>query len=159
MRRRPRPATLPFPLVAVRAATDGDVPEIAALIRALAAYEHLEHEVVLRLDDLRDALFGADAIVQAAVAEEDDEIVGFALWYRTFSTFTGRPGIWLEDLFVRPDHRGRGHGLALLHHVRAQTGGRLEWAVLDWNVASIELYESLGARPVAGWTRYRWTPP
>lgn len=133
--------------------------EIAALIRALGAYERLEHEVVFALDDLRAALFSSDAVAHAAVADDNGSVAGFALWYRTFSTFTGRPGIWLEDLFVRPECRGRGHGTALLRHVRSITDGRVEWAVLDWNTPSIELYQSLGARAVDGWTRYRWTPP
>ena len=83
-------------------------------------------------------------------------MAGFALWFRTFSTFLGRPGIWLEDLFVRPSSRGRGHGRALLDALRELTDGRVEWAVLDWNESSIAFYESLGARPVPGWTRYRW---
>ncbi len=135
------------------------MPEIAALIRALGAYERLEHEVVFALDDLCAALFSPDAVAYAAVADDNGSVAGFALWYRTFSTFTGRPGIWLEDLFVRPECRGRGHGTALLRHVRSITDGRVEWAVLDWNTPSIELYESLGARAVDGWTRYRWTPP
>ena len=145
--------------MAVRPATDDDVPEIAALIRSLAEYERLAHEAVFAVDDLRAALFGSDPVAHAAVAEANGSVAGFALWYRTFSTFTGKPGIWLEDLFVRPEYRGRGHGIALLRHVRSLTDGRLEWAVLDWNTPSIELYESLGARSVDGWTRYRWTPP
>ena len=82
--------------------------------------------------------------------------MGFALWYRTFSTFLGRPGIWLEDLFVREEHRSRGYGRALLDALRSRTDGRVEWAVLDWNEPSIEFYQRLGARPVEGWTRYRW---
>jgi GNAT superfamily N-acetyltransferase len=91
------------------------------------------------------------------LAEDDRAIAGLALWFPTFSTFLGRPGIWLEDLFVRPPFRGRGHGLALLQELRSMTDGRVEWAVLDWNEPSIRFYESLGARAVHGWTRYRWT--
>ena len=86
-------------------------------------------------------------------------MVGLALWYVTFSTFTGRPGIWLEDLFVLPEARARGHGRALLEALMQRTRGRLEWAVLDWNAPAIQFYERLGARPVDGWTRYRWTGP
>ena len=142
----------------VRPATEHDLPEIAALIGELAVYEHLEDEVSFAVDDLRASLFGPDPAAQVTMAHDGDTVVGFALWFRTFSTFFGRPGIWLEDLFVRPEHRGRGHGLALLQHLRTLTDGRLEWAVLDWNTPSIEFYESLGARPVDGWTRYRWLP-
>jgi GNAT superfamily N-acetyltransferase len=85
-----------------------------------------------------------------------EEVAGMALWYRTFSTFLGADGIWLEDLFVRPQHRGRGHGLALLTRLRELTDGRIEWAVLDWNSPAVEFYRKLGASPVEGWTRYRW---
>jgi len=98
-------------------------------------------------------------VAYVLVAESDEgEVMGFALWYRTFSTFLGRPGIWLEDLFVRPPHRKRGHGLALLNALRERTDDRVEWAVLDWNEPSIRFYDALGARPVPGWTRYRWLP-
>jgi GNAT superfamily N-acetyltransferase len=102
-------------------------------------------------------LFGPDAVPSTLVAEDEGEVVGIAIWFRTYSTFQGRPGIWLEDLFVRPEHRGKGHGRDLLQALfdRAD-GGRVEWAVLDWNEPSIRFYDSLGARPVAGWTRYRW---
>lgn len=81
-----------------------------------------------------------------------------ALWFRTFSTWLGTSGIWLEDLFVRPEHRRHGYGLALLERLRTMTEGRVEWTVLDWNAPSIEFYRSLGAEPVEGWTRYRWLP-
>ena len=87
----------------------------------------------------------------------DGEVAGFALYFTTFSTFRGDPGIWLEDLFVRPAFRKQGLGLALLQRLRDMTAGRVEWAVLDWNEPSIGFYQSLGARPVEGWTRYRWT--
>ena len=93
-----------------------------------------------------------------ACDDTDGTVVGMALWFPTFSTFLGRPGIWLEDLFVRAEARGNGHGLALLQHLRGLTDGRVEWAVLDWNTPSIEFYERLGARPLEGWTRYRWSP-
>lgn len=84
------------------------------------------------------------------------DVAGMALWFTTFSTFLGVPGIWLEDLVIRPDHRGSGYGKALLERLRTMTAGRVEWAVLDWNQPSIDFYQSLGARPVEGWTRYRW---
>jgi GNAT superfamily N-acetyltransferase len=143
----------------IRDATVGDLEDVADLIRALAAYEELSHEIEWDLDQLGDTLFGADAVPRTLVACDDGSgaVVGIAIWFPTYSTFQGRPGIWLEDLFVRPEHRGAGHGRALLEALfdRAD-GGRVEWAVLDWNEPSIRFYESLGAKPVAGWTRYRW---
>jgi len=142
----------------IRSATESDLDEICALIRELAVYEHLEHEVVLDPETVRGHLFGPDpaAHVLMAVSDESGTVAGFALWFRTFSTFLGRPGIWLEDLFVRPEFRGQGLGRALLDDLRSRTDGRVEWAVLDWNEPSIAFYRSLGAEPVAGWTRYRW---
>ena len=141
----------------IRPATPGDVGEICALIRELADYEELTHEVELDVDVVAGHLFGDDPVASVLIAETDDgEVAGFALWFRTFSTFLGRPGIWLEDLFVRPQHRKLGFGTALLRDLRSLTDDRIEWAVLDWNEPSIRFYESLGARPVAGWTRYRW---
>nr|WP_283251170.1 GNAT family N-acetyltransferase [Rhabdothermincola salaria] len=115
-------------------------------------------DVVWTLDQLDEHLFGPQPAAQVTLACDDTHggVVGMALWFRTFSTFLGRPGIWLEDLFVRPEARGRGHGLALLRHLRSLTDGRVEWSVLDWNTPSIELYEQLGARPLEGWTTYRW---
>jgi GNAT superfamily N-acetyltransferase len=144
--------------MAVRPAQPGDLAEIAALIRELADYEELTHEVVFDEATLGEHLFGAQPVASVLLAVDDDAVVGMALWFRTFSTFLGRPGIWLEDLFVRPAARGRGHGVALLQALRAMTDDRIEWAVLDWNEPSIRFYESLGARPVEGWTRYRWLP-
>jgi len=141
----------------IRPATPADLEAIAELIRALAEYEQLAHEVEWDRDQLADSLFGPDAVPSTLVAESDGEIVGIAIYYRTFSTFQGRPGIWLEDLFVRPEHRGGGHGRALLDALFELAGdGRVEWAVLDWNEPSVRFYESIGAKPVAGWTRYRW---
>ena len=128
------------------------------MIGELAEYERLRDEMQLDPDDLRRDLFGDDPAASVVIAEDDatGEIAGFALYFRTYSTFLGRPGIWLEDLFVRPPFRGKGYGLALLQYLRTLTDGRVEWAVLDWNAPAIEFYESLGARPVPGWTRYRW---
>ena len=143
----------------VRAAIEDDLAEICSLIRELAAYEELSDEVVFDVDVVRSHLFGPSPAASVLIAVDDDSggVAGMALWYRTFSTFLGRPGIWLEDLFVRPAFRGRGHGLALLQTLRTMTDDRIEWAVLDWNEPSIRFYEALGARPVEGWTRYRWT--
>jgi GNAT superfamily N-acetyltransferase len=141
----------------IRDATEADVDDIAALVRELAVYEQLEHEAVATADDLRTHLFGPSPAASVLLAETDEgDIAGFALYFSTFSTFLGRPGIWLEDLFVRPEHRGHGHGVALLQRLRQLTDGRVEWAVLDWNEPSIRFYRALGAEPVDGWTRYRW---
>ena len=126
-------------------ATDGD-----DVLRVL-------DEVVLDRDELASHLFRDPPAASVVLAEDEDGIAGMALYHGTFSTWLGKPGIWLEDLFVRPEHRGKGHGRALLQHLRTLTDGRVEWAVLDWNTPSIEFYDALGARPVPGWTRYRWT--
>jgi GNAT superfamily N-acetyltransferase len=144
----------------IRDAVADDLDDIAALIRALADYEELAHEVEWDLEQLGETLFGTGAVPRTLVACDDGtgEVVGIAIWFATYSTFQGRPGIWLEDLFVRPEHRGAGHGRALLQALFDRAaGGRVEWAVLDWNEPSIRFHESLGARPVDGWTRYRWT--
>jgi GNAT superfamily N-acetyltransferase len=142
--------------VTLRAATVDDVPEILSLIRELADYERELESARATEAQLREHLFGPSPAANVVMAEADGEAAGFALWYRTFSTWEGTPGIWLEDLFVRPQFRKRGLGLALLQELRRLTDGRVEWAVLDWNQPSIDFYESLGARPVDGWTRYRW---
>jgi GNAT superfamily N-acetyltransferase len=146
--------------VPVRPATFADISHIAELIRELAVYEELEHEIEWRSpDQLAAHLFGEGAAASVLMAETNEgEVAGFALFFPTFSTFLGRPGLWLEDLFVRPEHRGQGYGVALLHAVRARTSGRVEWAVLDWNEPSIRFYRALGAEPIEGWTRYRWMP-
>lgn len=143
----------------IRPAAAVDTPTIAALIRALAEYEHLSHTVVLDEDRLRAHLFGPRPFAEVLLAEEANEVAGFALFFHNFSTFLGQPGIYLEDLFVRPEHRGRGHGKALLSAV-AQLAvtrgcGRLEWAVLDWNDPALRFYRSLGAVPMDDWTLYR----
>jgi GNAT superfamily N-acetyltransferase len=143
--------------VPIRPAVSTDLDAICELILALADYEQLSDEVQLDPDVVREHLFGAEPVARVTIATaEEGVVVGFALWFRTFSTFLGRPGIWLEDLFVRPEHRGRGYGGELLRDLRARTDGRVEWAVLDWNRSAIDFYESLGARAVAGWTTYRW---
>lgn len=144
--------------MSVRPARPQDLAEICALIRELAEYEEAAEEVVLDEADVGRWLF-EERVASVLIAEADTgEVAGMALWFPTFSTWLGRPGIWLEDLFVRPEHRAQGHGRALLQALRGLTDGRVEWAVLDWNEPSIRFYESLGARPVDGWTRYRWEP-
>ncbi len=145
---------------AIREATVADVPLIASLIRELAEYERLLHEVRMTEEGLRETLFGERRYAEVAIADgPGGEPLGFALYFHNFSTFLGRPGIYLEDLFVRPRHRGRGIGRALLRHLArlAEQRGcrRLEWAVLDWNEAAIGFYRSLGARPASGWNVYR----
>ena len=143
----------------IRQATEADVEEIVALIGELADYEELRHEAVATTDLLHEHLFGPTPAAHVLLVEAPDgTVAGMALWFRTFSTFLGVPGIWLEDLFVRPEHRGSGYGKALLERLRTLTDGRVEWAVLDWNQPSIDFYRSLGAGPVEGWTRYRWLP-
>jgi GNAT superfamily N-acetyltransferase len=145
----------------IREATADDTPTIAALIRALAEYERLSREVRLDEDELRAQLFGERRYAEVILAEHDGEVVGFALFFHNFSTFLGKPGIYLEDLFVKPEHRGGGHGRALLAHLAklaVERGcGRLEWAVLDWNEPSIAFYRSLGATAMDDWTTYRLT--
>jgi GNAT superfamily N-acetyltransferase len=141
----------------IRAANEGDVPRLVAMIHELADFENLSDQVVITEDDLVDALFGPDAVVSDTVVDlGDGTLAGHALWFRTFSTFLGKAGIWLEDLYIRPEHRGQGHATALLAHLRARTEGRLEWEVLEWNAPAVDFYERLGARPMAGWTKYRW---
>ena len=136
-----------------------DVPLIAELIRALARYEKLESEVVMTEEKLTDSLFGERTYAETLIAEEDGEPIGFALFFHNYSTFLAQPGIYLEDLFVKPERRGGGVGRALLQRL-AQLAvdrgcGRLEWSVLDWNVDAIHFYERLGAKPNAEWTVYR----
>jgi GNAT superfamily N-acetyltransferase len=145
----------------IRAATPDDVPTILRLIRDLADYERALHEVKATEDDLRDTLFGSSPKAFVHVAEHEGKIVGFALWFLSYSTWLGRHGIYLEDLYVDPAARGGGHGRALLAElakIADERGyGRVEWAVLNWNEPSIAFYEALGARPQDEWTTYRLT--
>ena len=138
-----------------------DVPLIAELIRGLARYEKLEQEVVMTEEKLTATLFGERRYAETLIAEEGGEPVGFALFFHNFSTFLAQPGIYLEDLFVVPEQRGRGVGRALLERlarVAVDRGcGRLEWAVLDWNRDAITFYERLGANANSDWTVYRLT--
>jgi GNAT superfamily N-acetyltransferase len=146
-------------MAVIRAATEADVPLILRFIRELAEYERLAHEVVATEEILRETLFGARRYAEVLIAEEDGEAAGFALFFHNFSTFLGRPGIYLEDLYVRPEMRGRSTGRALLAHLAAlavERGcGRLEWWVLDWNESAIRFYRSLGAQPMDDWTVFR----
>lgn len=145
----------------IRPATPGDVPVILQLVHELAAYEREPGAVAASEDDFRCALFPDDALptTYCHVAEADGEAVGLAVWYLSFSTWTGRNGIWLEDLFVRPTHRGSGLGKDLLRTLATlcvERGyERLEWWVLDWNAPSIAFYKSLGGQAMDEWTTYR----
>ena len=149
------------PALRVRPATRADVPLVRELIEGLAEYERLRHECHATEPLLERALFGERPYAEVVIAEHDGEAAGFALFFHNFSTFLALPGIYLEDLFVRPAHRGRGVGKALLQHLAAlavERGcGRLEWSVLDWNADAIGFYEKLGARPQDEWTVYRVT--
>lgn len=143
----------------LRPATLEDVEEIVAFIRELADYEKLAHEMIATEESIRAALFGKHPTAEVVIAEVGDQSVGFALFFGTFSTFLGRPGIWLEDLFVRPAFRGQGIGKALLQYlagIACDRGyGRLEWSVLDWNEPSIQFYRQMGAVAMHEWTTYR----
>jgi GNAT superfamily N-acetyltransferase len=143
----------------IRPAEPADVPELLAMVRELADFEELAHLVQCTEDDLNRVLFGPEATVHDLVAVADDgSLAGHAMWFRTFSTFLGKTGIWLEDLYVRPAHRRQGLAGALLADLRSRTEGRVEWEVLEWNAGAIDFYQGIGARPMAGWTRYRWLP-
>jgi GNAT superfamily N-acetyltransferase len=146
--------------LAIRPGERADVPLIAELIRGLARFEKMEDQVTMTEERLAANLFGERRYAETLIAEQDDsQPVGFALFFHNFSTFLGQPGIYLEDLFVLPEHRGRGIGRALLKELARlaveRRCGRLEWAVLDWNRDAIGFYERLGARPNSEWTVYR----
>ena len=145
--------------LAIRPARPGEAGLVLAFVRELAEYEKLSHEVAATEAMIDAALFGAQPRVFCDIAEWDGAPVGFALWFPDFSTFSGRTGIYLEDLFVRPAHRGKGIGKALMAHLarRCATNGwaRLQWAVLDWNAPSIAFYKSLGAVMLTEWTGVR----
>ena len=147
-----------IPGARLRAAKPGDVPVILGFIRALAEYEHMSDQVVATEELLEDWLFGRRT-ARVILAELEGRPVGFALFFHNFSTFLGRGGIYLEDLFVLPEARGKGFGKALLRALAAiaveEGCGRLEWSCLDWNKPSIDFYLSLGARPMEDWTTYR----
>jgi len=147
--------------VEIRPARSADVPLILAFIRELAEYERLAHTVVATEDSLRQSLFGPKSAAEVLLAEIDGEPAGFALFFANYSTFTGRAGIYLEDLYVRPQARGRGAGKALLVHLArlaVERGcARMEWSVLDWNEPAVQFYKRIGAQPLDEWTMYRLT--
>ena len=149
--------------ITIRPADVGDVGVILQFIRDLAKYEHLEHEVAATEGMLREALFGGRPYAEVVLACLNGEPVGFALFFHNFSTFLGRAGIYLEDLYVRPEARGHGVGRRLLTWLAATAVsrgcGRLEWAVLDWNEPSIRFYRNLGAVALDDWTTFRVTGP
>jgi len=143
----------------VREASEEDVPLVLSLIRDLAEYEKLSHEVVATEEDLRESLFGERPFAEVLIAEHDGAPAGFALFFHNFSTFLGKPGIYLEDLYVKPEIRGAGIGKKLLVHLarlaKERGCGRLEWWVLDWNTPAHGFYRQLGAHPEDDWTVWR----
>lgn len=146
-------------MISIKPASEPDVPLILSFIRKLAEYEKLSHRVTATEGHIREHVFGTNPVAQVLLAYWDNEPAGFALYLRNFSTFLGQAGIYLEDLFVEQEHRGKGIGKALLARlakIAVERGyGRLEWAVLDWNEPSIEFYRSLGAVPLDEWRAYR----
>lgn len=145
----------------IRSATRSDVPIILQLIRDLATYEREPNEVVATEEQLLKVFFGEKPAAEVRLAFESGTPVGFAVFFHNFSTWLGRPGLYLEDLFVKPEHRGKGYGRALLIDLakiaRDRGCGRMEWAVLDWNEPAIQFYRKLGARPMDEWTVFRLT--
>ncbi len=143
----------------IRPALKSDAELILAFISELAEYEHLAHEVVATPTQLEASLFGRNPVAEVVIAEWDGLPAGFALFFANYSTFLAAPGIYLEDLFVRPEFRGKGIGKALLLHlagiVLERGWGRLDWSVLDWNEPAIDFYRSIGARPLNDWTQFR----
>ena len=148
-----------MPELEIRAATEDDVPLILSLVEELAEYERLSHQVVATEEMLRDSLFGERRVAEVLIGHHGGEPAGFALFFHNFSTFLGKPGIYLEDLYVRPRYRGMGLGKALLARLaklaKERGCGRLEWWVLDWNEPAIRFYKALGAVPMKDWTVYR----
>ena len=151
----------PVPALTIRAAVEADVPLLLQFIRDLAEYEKLAHEVVADENRLRQSLFGSHASAEALLGFAGTEPAAFAVFFHNFSTFLGKPGLYLEDLFVRPAFRRRGYGRAMLVHLAREANrrgcGRFEWAVLDWNRPAIEFYEQLGARVLPDWRVCRLT--
>ena len=143
----------------IRPATSTDAAVVLEMIRALADYEKLTHQVVATEDKIRATLFGENPAADVLLAYQAEECVGFAVFYATYSTFLAQCGLFLEDIYVKPHARGKGAGLALLRSVAAaalERGcARVDWEVLDWNQPSIEFYQKLGATPMDGWTNYR----
>ena len=145
----------------IRSATENDVPVIFALIKELAEFEKLADQIKTSEDELRNTLFGKDRFVEILLAEFEQKVVGQALFFKNFSTFLGKPGIYLEDLYVKPDMRGKGIGKALLDKIisiaKERNYGRVEWSVLDWNEPAIDFYKKIGAKPLDDWTIFRLT--
>ena len=145
----------------IRQAEEDDVPEILVLIKALAEYENLADEVVATEELMKITLFGINSPAEVQIAYNKNQTLGFALYFRTFSTFLGRPGIYLEDLYVRESVRGKGVGEALLRRTAQRAreigGGRLEWSVLNWNEPAINFYQKMGASSLDEWTMFRVT--
>ncbi len=148
-------------MLTIRATTINDVPVILELIKELAEYEKLSHEVKTTEDDLKNSLFGNKNYANAILAEYENKPVGMAIYFNNFSTFVGRPGIYLEDLYVKPEFRGKGIGKSLLEYLiniaKENNFGRVEWAVLDWNEPAINFYKKLGAVPMETWRIFRLT--
>lgn len=148
-------------LVTIRQAEPEDINTIIILIKELAEYEKLSDEVIITHSDLEKALFSSDSFIKVLISEYNHIPVGYALFFPNFSTFKGKPGIYLEDLFVMPEFRGKGIGRKMLEEIisiaKKQECGRVEWSVLDWNSAAIEFYKARGAKPLKEWTIFRLT--
>ena len=147
--------------ILIRVASEKDVPAIFSLIKELADYEKLSDQVVTTEDELKKVLFVENNFVEILIAEYEGQIVGQALFFKNFSTFLGKPGIYLEDLYVKPEMRSKGIGKALLDKLislaKERNYGRVEWSVLDWNESAIEFYKKIGAKPLEDWTIFRLT--
>lgn len=145
--------------VVIRPAVRTDAQQILTFITELAEYERARHEVLATLQDIERSLFDEHSTVQCLIGERDGRAIGFAVYFRSYSTWLGRSGIYLEDLYITPDQRGDGAGKQMLRYIAreavAHGWGRLEWSVLDWNEPAIKFYESLGAQPQDDWVRYR----
>lgn len=142
----------------IRKAIPSDSPAIFNLIKQLAVYEKLENEVITSVEEVQENIFNKN-FAKVLIAEVDGKPAGFALYFYNFSTFVGKPGIYLEDLFIELEHRGKGYGKSLLIELakiaKAENCGRFEWSVLDWNTPAIEFYKALGAKPMEGWSVFR----
>ncbi len=145
----------------IRTADEKDVPVIFSLIKELAEYEKLSDQISTSEKQLRETLFGDERFVEVLIAEFDGMMVGYALFFKNFSTFLGKPGIYLEDLYVKPEMRGKGIGKALLDRIiltaKQRNYGRVEWSVLDWNESAIDFYLKIGAKPLNDWKIFRIT--
>lgn len=150
-------------LLHIRFARQEDIPSILSFIKDLADFEKLSHEVVATEEKLKATLFGSRPVAEVLIAEWEGRPAGFALFFHSYSTFLAKPGIYLEDLFVRNEYRSRGIGEALLKHLagiaKERSCGRLEWSVLDWNERALKFYRGLGAEPMSEWTVQRMTEP